>query len=776
MSAENAADVPPAPEAEAGADAEHIPVESAAEPRTDDGLIAEEHTAGEPSSGRSPQAARDAAGDDVQDTAGKGSGDEGGTARKDTAKRSPADDLQGEEHVDFGANVRERQNGLLAHRAAVSGDGLAMYVENFNADGRRSVGVRISRFTQERVLDLYEDVPGQSEIEQALKEHRVVVLWGRVGSGRRSTAAVLLARRVARYRIRLVHADGGGDPLQALCEAPGQLVEGHGYLLDAGDRPVTPEMLDRLVHVVTDRGAHLVVIGTRASTGSEPLRGQVFEHVHPDLARVLEKHLVALLAGHVDGCPRARGPEQHTCDTAAVDRYVAQMLDHPEVQPLVKVPPVEQVVDLARYLASAIHSEEPDLLAIWRDRMRHLARRMLSGDGDPEEGAPAAAHVQPFRMAYAMFHLHPLADAFTAGEVLSAEILPLYETRESPPPGHVFNRDLARLIPVEMRSADDADGATPRRAHLVDVNLLHAFLEVAWHEYDSLRSPLLNWLTALLGRSDLGLERVRVRVAEIAGILLRHDFDGVYRQLIRPWANGESAVYRQCAAVAMEAAFLDEGLKDRVAGQVRDWSNSPGLLLQDSAARTYGTQVGLSDVPAALRQLTSLGARPELAARNSVAFSTAWLYLNGEEDAVIAQLGAWLDASSDHLTRHAVRTTLTLSRFGSGPGRRGRPALAERALVDEQFLDLLAALLARALLSAETSTRAWDLIRQWLVAADDHEDLAALFETLALRIFSRALRSRALWHLHVWALRHTKSPTLRRIDLAVRTASGPHGR
>jgi len=753
MSAEEEGSTPaPEPDAQTG------PAEEAPEPQADVARADGADSAGEPPAEPSLQTDR---------SGGKASGD-GGT--KDS--ESSADALLGEETLDADANLLARQHGLFAQRAAVSGEGLAMYVENLNTDGRRAAGVRVSPFTQDRVLELHEDVPHQPDMVRSLKEHRVVVLWGRPGSGRRSTAAVLLAERVARYHIRVLHAEGGSDPLRGLCEQPGKLTEDHGYLLDAGDRSVTPELLDRLIQLMIDRRAYLVVIGTRAATGTDPLRGQVFEHVHPLLRDVLRRHLVALLSDHGDHCPRAREGQSPTCDATVVDQYVAQVLDHPEVQPLIKVPPVGQVVELARYLADKVHSEDPDLLGIWRDRMRHLARRMLSPEGAPEEGISATPHVQSFRMAYAMFHMHPLADAFTAGEVLSAEILPLFETRESTPPNHVFNRDLARLIPADMRSADDLEGDSPRRARLVDVDLLHAFLEVAWHDYDSLRSPLLNWLTTLLGRSDLDLERVRVRVAEIAGILLRHDFDGVYRQLIRPWANGQSAVYRQCAAVAMEAAFLDDELSDRAAGQVRDWAHSPRKLLQDTAARTYGTRIGLDDVPAALRQLTTLGSRPELAAGSSVAFSTAWLFLQGATAPVIKQVSAWLDAPSGHLPRHAIRTMITLGRFSSGPGRQGRPALAEQALLDETLPELLGDLWRRAMLSSETSDRAWDLMRQWLVAADGHEDLAALFEKLAVRVFSGPLNRRALWHLRVWRMRHSNSPTLARIEHAVSPSGG----
>ncbi|GGS07835.1 hypothetical protein GCM10010269_53590 [Streptomyces humidus] len=778
MSVEEETGATPSAEPDTAAEAQTDPVRSAPEPqtdearadgartdqaRTDEARTDEAGSRGEPPPGPTPRANR-AGGRE------NGGGGTGGGANENAG--NSGDPLLGEETTDFGAHLRERRHGINAHRAAVSGAGMAMYVENLNSDGRQPVGVRVSPFTQDRVLELHEDVPHQAEMARSLKEHRVVVLWGRPGSGRRSTAAVLLAEQVPRYQIRVLHAEGGGDPLRGLCEQPGKLTEDNGYLLDAGDRPVTPELLDRLVQSATDRRVCLVVFGTRAATGTDPMRGQVFEHIHPPLRDVLRRHLVALLSDHGDHCPRAREGEPPRCDAAVVDRYVTQVLDHPEVQPLIKAPPVGQVVELARYLAGKVHSEDPDLLGIWRDRMRHLARRMLSSEGELEEGTPVNPHVQSFRMAYAMFHLHPLADAFAAGEVLSAEILPLFETRESTPPNHVFNRDLARLIPADMRSAEDQEADTPRRAHLVDVDLLHAFLEVAWHDYDSLRRPLLNWLTALLGRSDLDLERVRVRVAEIAGILLRHDFDGVYRQLIRPWANGRSAVYRQCAAVAMEAAFLDEELRDRAAGQAGAWANSPRRLLQDTAARTYGTQIGLADVPAALRRLTALGSRPELAASSSVAFSTSWLFLHGATAPVIAQVRAWLDAPSDHLPRHAMRTMITLGRFSSGPGRQGRPALAEQALVDEKLPDLLADLWTRTMLSSETSTRAWDLMRQWLVAADGHEDLAALFETLAVRIFSGPLNRRALWHLRVWRMRHTTSPTLRRIEHAVRSSGG----
>jgi hypothetical protein len=263
----------------------------------------------------------------------------------------------------------------------------------------------------------------------------------------------------------------------------------------------------------------------------------------------------------------------------------------------------------------------------------------------------------------------------------------------------------------------------------------------------------------MVGRS---LERVQVRAARIAGILLGHDFDSVYRDLIKDWAQG-SAPYRQCAALAMETAAEYPQLAPRVRNQVRAWSHSPNFRYQDSAARVYGTPVGAQDVTEALWELRELGSRQEMAVSSSVAFSMALLFLSGAVDPVADSLGRWITSGNDHLCRHAARTMLILGRYAVGPELRARPVLANLAMGAEARRTTLERLWGWALTDQDSTERAWELLRRWLLAGDQDEKLAEFLAMFVPQVCTDRLASRAGFHLARWKRRHPTAVCLRRV-------------
>ncbi|WP_328686760.1 hypothetical protein OG879_01185 [Streptomyces caniferus] len=659
-----------------------------------------------------------------------------------------------------------QQNALnkLKRSAVAHGSGSAFYAEQLTIGADTGVEIQVlsvSALTIAQQLDSHQDVDQQAQMAARLAAQHIVVLAGQPGSGRRSTALTLLAGCCSDDSVRILHSEAPGI-LQALCRRADELLTPGGYLVDLDDQPLKLSTLETLGHLARKQGAFLVVIGEPGPVDPDRLRPHAFEHRRPLLGDVLAVHLRRLLAGHPGVCTREDCTDEHT--TA----FITRMLESPQVQrTLDGAPSVGSVVEFAEVLAQSVHTEDTSLGEVinqWRDRLRRLAKRLLHVPAETSQGPVLDPHRQAFRIAYAFFHGHPLSDVFEAGEVLSATVLPRYETREPAPTNHVFERELDQLIPQEMRaSADAAPGGraddNPRRARLVDEELMHAVIEVVWHDYDSLRDPLREWLTALVSGP---LERIRVRAAQIAGILLSHDFDSVYRDLIRHWA-GESAAYRQSAALALEMAAHDPRLVHRVRGQIRSWLSSPRWQLQDSAARAYGTLVGAQDVPDTLWALRELGTRPELAFSSSVAFSMSWLYLAGAPGPTADALDHWITSDNDHLNRHAIRTLLILSRYGAGPDRRDRPVLADTAMTDQDRADALVRLWRHALMGKDSSTRAWDLLRRWLLAGDADKELAAFLELLVPRICSRPLSLRAGFYLGMWAGRHPDSSTIGRL-------------
>ncbi|MGW8557560.1 hypothetical protein [Streptomyces tubercidicus] len=659
-----------------------------------------------------------------------------------------------------------QQNALnkLKRSAVANGSGSAFYAEQLTLGGDSGIEIQelsVSALTVAQQLDSHQDVDQQTQMAARLAAQHVLVLAGQPGSGRQSTALTLLAGCCPDDRIKILHSEAQGI-LQALCRRADDLLAPGGFVVDLDDQPLKLSTLETLGHLARKHRAFLVILGELGRVDPDRLRPHAFEHRRPALGAVLAVHLRRLLAGHPGACP------QQDCTAEHTTAFTARMLASQQVQrTLDGAPSVRSVVEFAEVLAQSIHSEDTslsDIIGRWRDRLRRLAKQLLQVPAETSDGPVLDPHRQAFRIAYAFFHGHPLSDVFEAGEVLSATVLPRYETREPAPANHVFARELDQLIPQEMRASGDAmsGGRTddnPRCARLVDEELMHAVIEVVWHDYDSLRDPLREWLTALVAGP---LERIRVRAAHIAGILLSHDFDSVYRDLIRHWAR-KSAAFRQSAALALEMAAHDPRMVGRVRAQIRSWLSSPRWEFQDSAARAYGTLVGAQDVPDTLWALRELGTRPELAFSSSVAFSMSWLYLAGAPGPTADALDRWIASDNDHLAKHAIRTLLILSRYGAGPDRRDRPVLADTAMTDQDRADALVRLWRHALMGQDSSTRAWDLLRRWLLAGDADKELAAFLEALVPRICARPLSHRAGFYLGMWAGRHPDSRTIRRL-------------
>ncbi|MFE9171067.1 hypothetical protein ACFYNZ_16325 [Streptomyces kebangsaanensis] len=697
-----------------------------------------------------------------------------------------------EQQVSFEENSTARENGLLKlRRNAVSlgPDGSAVYIENmYGGDGGpQKAKVQAVPFTEAVVTAIHVEVPGQDEMKRSLTQHHVIALYGEEGTGRRATAtAVLMQCSRPHYAVSALYREDA-DVLQGVCERADQLLEnGHGYLVEADARPVTAQTLDRLAQLAARAGAYLVITGLPSSFPGAAGDVHVFEHQGPAAMEVLEAHLRALATRHRHRCRRGEEDGGQPCDAAGVDRFIRRMTGDEQLKSTLGLArSVTGVVQLARVLAENIHTADEDLgdvIGRWRDWLRLLAREMLGLDARREEDGPDPYH-QAFRIAYSLFNGHPLSDVVEAGDLLSRIMLPHFGISEADLVHHMAEQNINRLVPQEMRASEatatDARNAS-RRALLVHEQLLHTMLESTWDAYSRLRLPLLDWLDLLVGGRGPGRERVRVRVAQIVGLLMGHEFDFVYRERVGPWARSDSGVRRGCAALALEMAAAKGGAADRVASRVQDWARSPGVALQDSAARAYGTSIGLRDVPATLTELGRLGRKPELATSSSVAFSTAWLFLAGRVDEVTAELDHWATARDEYLPRHAVRTMLALGRYTVGVDRPGRPALAELALTSDKNAELLVTLMNHALTTRDTSTRAWNLLARWLPDADGegNEDLAALYESLAPRIFTGPLRGRARFHLdRVWLPRHKDSATLRRVlgALGSGTAGGNEG-
>ncbi|KIE23943.1 hypothetical protein LK08_27325 [Streptomyces sp. MUSC 125] len=614
---------------------------------------------------------------------------------------------------------------------------------------------------------LYQRPPGLDRLASGLADTHLAVLLGQRGSGRDTTARVALADACGGSdRLSVLHSAGTGLA-QALVERADQhLTRGHGVILDLGTEEPGPAVLEALSLRARERGAYVGLIVE--STGADAQPPYAFRHPRPALKKVLEAHLRwALETRRAEGCPDGDG-----CTHQSEQEFLKQVLEDPRVdRELGATLPVRKAVPLAATLATYLHRDAEELgeaFGAWRDRLRPVVRSFLGLTSPASDSAATAAHDPPWqalRIAYILCDELALSDFIRASTLLADEVLRA-ENRDETPVRPVFEMDLDQLVPPGMGVAAEPDAAlsdNPRRVRLAEPELVPVVIEVIWHGLGWLREPLLGWLRRLAGDQ---LERVRSRAAVIAGLLLRHDFDSVYRDLVRDWARSSSVRDRQNAALAMAAAMAadDPWLTERVNRQVADWATSPRRWLQDSAARAYGTPVGTRNVPATLQALQALGGRAALARYVSVAYAAAALFLTADgADPIADALGRWICADNDHLPRHAVRTLLVLGPYAVGPELPSRPKLVDLAMGDPRRRQALVLLWQRALIDPAHSGQAWQLVRQWLLAADEDEDLAVFLDEFMEQVCVPRLVSRARFHLGRWARQHPKASCVARI-------------
>ncbi|SHM59459.1 hypothetical protein [Cryptosporangium aurantiacum] len=694
--------------------------------------------------------------------------------------RPPSEDAQNNTQFDeYSAEEKARKFGreqVFDRSASASGpDGKAFYFEHFTQ--HVTVGDRRIRVSRARIRDAARDacretyvaVDGIDQMADTLVRRRLVILSGPSGTGRHATAVYLLSRApqsgwLGRLETEpdelgdVIGRNGGPESGATPIEKDDRLV------VDLLGRSPTDGQWAALAEEAYQKSAFVVVVAPPTPTSGDAYPREFCRpHGRPDPAAVLRRNLAYQLTKHRSACDREDCTDERLgaivdarCAVPEVDRYlrIARSLD--------------EVAGLAAVLADHVHTadaEVPGLLGSWKDRLRTRAEELLAASSGPSEKEERLLlRRQVFRIAYAVFHGHPFSDVFSAGDWLMAAV-----TQQAPNrvrlaevPRLIVDGKVRELLGTGMSAVDEAavngtDG--PRRAQLVDGDLVVSILDVAWHDYHTLRGPLLDWLQILALHPQV---RVRVRAAQTAGLLARFDFDEVYGQLLRGWAEGP-AFTRAAAADALDIAHRSGFLAARVRRQVRDWALSPKAQLQDSAARAYGSVTGVADPAEAIRALADLGTRRALADWSSIALAMVQLSDAGAPTQVLDALTEWIRSGEPTLRDHAVRAMLQLTRLAAGENSRS-PLV--RGLSDRR--DTVIRLWRRALADERTSRRAWDQFRQWLRSAERRPEDAAGIEALAVDILDHPLDARARFWLTLWAERHPEASIYDRIRSALR--------
>ncbi len=654
-----------------------------------------------------------------------------------------------------------RRGGFLAAAGAHSGGKFAVgsgavsaeqfYNYNVSAESKPVHGGRLPADVVNASVDTHVPTGEQALLREVLSQHKVAYLSGREGTGRLDTAYAVLAELCGVDKIVMVDVDEDTSLAVALHQE-GVLRAGHGHVLElAAGQPAPRKQTLGVAAEACGDGGYVIIIGALAQGGNS-LRPYEVAHQPPAAADVLDKHLTHLLHTR-ERWPDADGFAWRCRNDDAIARYLAATW-----QPA-------DVVVLARRLAEvATRNGTPaEALDLLPGALRALAVDVLKdAEGDTNTMRRLTA-----RIAYAIYHGTPLTVVFELASALLAVLPPEDPDEPDPLVRAVFDGGIDSLVAREMRAGDDdgdAPADTERLARLRDPGLARAVLDVVWHDYDHLRTPLLAWLFVLGGDRR---ERIRMRAGQVAGQLAIYDFGRVYRELLRLWATSPRTACRQAASWAMERAALEPRLTARVCRQVGDWVFSPDPLLNDSAARSLATRIGTEWPEEAMDLLYLVAVREEHAHSPAVAQAVAQLYPPHQPEtgrAVLDELSRWASEDERCLQAHAARALTFLAHRNAAAPDEHWPALLRLVNDDPEAWSRLVGLWQTALTEPTTGIRSWAVLRVWLLRADEHPDIDDAVMRLATEVLGiPPMRSRALFNLAQWLPRDAGTSIVRRI-------------
>ncbi|GAA3385218.1 hypothetical protein [Cryptosporangium minutisporangium] len=674
---------------------------------------------------------------------------------------------------------RSGRNRFDRSAAAFGPDAQSFYFENvtqhFVDDRQINVTTaRIRESAQQDFLESYVRVSSWDAMTRAFGgDEHLVVVYGPPGSGRHATAVNLLNTVQVGGWLGLLETEP--DALGALfsrspgADAPDSpIAPDDRLIIDLQGRPPTENQWRTIANEARTNKAYVVVVASEA-TGPYPLDLTACANVPPAVETVFEKNLAYRLKQHRESCTR------ETCPADSDDFFAKQHTNPQAIRLAQLAGALHEIGELARELVRYVH-EPPekitDLLAQWRVRLRRRAADLLAVRS-PAVGVEAGGAAQRgersdrlllrrqvFRLSFAVFQEHPLSDVFAAGSSLLAHVTQVPQRRVTlaEMPLLIVDGEVRELLGEDMAPTEAVAADTgPRRAQLMERELVNAILDVAWHDYSTFREPLVAWLDELVRWPNV---RVRVRAAQTAGLLAQLDYDEVRRRLIARWAAGP-AYTRAAAADALDIAAREESIAPRVRDRIADWAQTGSPLLQDTAARAYGSAFGVVGTTKAIAELRDLGSRRALIGWNSVALALVQLSIAGASDEVVGALTEWIGSTEPNLRSHAVRAFLMLVHLDL---ELGRDRTLDELAHTRDGRETLVKLWRGALVDGRTSRRAWLDLGKWLSTVDERPELAEYTEAIAAAVLADS-GGRARFWLRVWAGRHPHASIFGRITL-----------
>ena len=187
----------------------------------------------------------------------------------------------------------------------------------------------------------------------------------------------------------------------------------------------------------------------------------------------------------------------------------------------------------------------------------------------------------------------------------------------------------------EGQDVAKSSSGSSRSAWIRDPGLRGAVLEVAWHDFDSTREPLLRWLDVLVRDGDLTMRRA---AAETAALLVHHDFDRMHETLIDRWAASPRPQLRQAAAWTETTADLGGHVGPHIRERIRGWCYAGNNYQRDTAARVYASGLQQSVLAWSMADLRRIAADRLQRRSRAVAEGINQLYTTDRADWITTEL------------------------------------------------------------------------------------------------------------------------------------------
>jgi hypothetical protein len=583
-----------------------------------------------------------------------------------------------------------------------------------------------------------------AQAQRILAEKHVLILWGQAHWGKWTTALHLLST---------LHADEIFEinPDVKLDEIPSaELEPQRGYVIDtlASDsaEKLNVFVLNRLSSRLIEQHSHLVVtVDSRVHLAKEALSGYLVAWSDvPVRGQLLEKHLIWYLTD-ADKLARAHELSQ----TEAVQHLLSTHLLPGEIDRL-----AELMAGVAR---EELALEEA--LARFEAHARQQVEAWFEAHTDLEE--------RTFMLSVAVLNGASYQAVVEADERLQSLIKPPSAEDELPVTDLVFGRTRSQWVKTvcahPVQGYEEAEfGRSPVELIVLDNPTFQpAVLHYAWHEYDRLRKPLLDWLW------DLGFHPsfdVRTRAAAAVGELSKYNFGHVRRKVLIPWANHQDSRARAAAALALGVPAWEGEFAPQVLGLLHHWATlRNNWRLCWTAAAAYGGLVGLRFPDTALRDLYTIAQAEDLRLFGVLSRSIAGLFQAGRlvPDYYLKVIDSLVGLTADPKSKIVTLTGLLIflelaleAKVEADPEGRVWPTLLWLARENEAYQDRVTSLWRRALNTKAARKRALEALRQWLLIVDDDTRLYPAVERTMIVLATQGTnreRERLRFYLDRWA-------------------------